>query len=147
MKNAFYISDLDGTLLSSQSVLSPYSRQAIERFNAHKVPFSLATGRSYGSMRHVMEDTLHIDLPVITFDGALISSFNSPRPIYLNELDSHVSGEVIRLTQKEGYNIFLDVLSGDRTEFLFEDYLNEESRFLIETWKQPQLFSHVRHVP
>jgi Cof subfamily protein (haloacid dehalogenase superfamily) len=147
MKNAFYISDLDGTLLSSKSVLSEYAREALERFDAHKVPFSLATGRSYASMRHVMEHTLHVDLPVITFDGALISSFNSPRPIYLNEIDSHISGELVRLTQKEGFNIFLDILEADRTEFLFEDTMNDEARFFVEAWKQPQAFSFVRHVP
>lgn len=147
MQKKSYITDLDGTLLNSQSMLSDYSVQAIEKFQKEGIPFSLATGRSYGSMRYVMRDFLPDNLPVITFDGGLISHFSSPDPIYFSKIDPSLVNELVRFTQQEGFNLFLDILEKGKTSFVFQDYLNEASHFFIDNFKSPQFFSNVKHVP
>lgn len=147
MKEKAYITDLDGTLLNSQSILSDYSIQAIEKFQKEGVHFSLATGRSYGSMRYAMQDLLPENLPVITFDGGLISYFSTPEPIYFSKIDPSLVNELVKFTQQEGFNLFLDILEKGKTSFVFQDYLNEASHFFVNHFKAPQLFSNVKHVP
>lgn len=147
MKYKSYITDLDGTLLNSKSILSDYTVKAIENFQKEGIHFSLATGRSYGSMRYVMKDLLPENLPVITFDGGLISHFSSPDPIYFSKIDPYLVNELVNFTQQEGFNLFLDILEKGKTSFVFQDYLNEASHFFIDNFKSPQFFSNVKHVP
>ena len=41
------ISDLDGTLLNENHLLSEYTKKVIEKLNEKGVPFFLATGRHF----------------------------------------------------------------------------------------------------
>ncbi len=63
-----YVSDLDGTFLRDDAVLSPFSRRTLsEMLNAHLL-FTVASARSASSIRRVLAG-LELNLPVIWHAG------------------------------------------------------------------------------
>ncbi|MCQ2010182.1 MAG: Cof-type HAD-IIB family hydrolase [Sporolactobacillus sp.] len=66
-----YVSDLDGTLLNSQSKLSEYSMSTINQLIESGMSFSYATARSLVSAS-VVTKRLRTPIPVIIYNGAFI---------------------------------------------------------------------------
>ena len=71
MKKTLFISDLDGTLLTSKETLSPFTIQAINHLTSQGMMFSYATARSYRSASKVT-DGLTVHLPIIVNNGVFI---------------------------------------------------------------------------
>lgn len=73
MKIKLFATDLDGTLLNNNEEISTKNTQAIkEAYNAGVI-VTLATGRMYSSALHYAH-ILNLDVPLITYNGALIKS-------------------------------------------------------------------------
>lgn len=68
---SLYLTDLDGTLLNKESVLSKTSLDIINTFIKNGGLFSYATARSYNSSSIVTKG-LNIELPVILYNGGFI---------------------------------------------------------------------------
>ena len=69
-----YVSDLDGTLLRDDAVLSSFSRGTLsEMLDAHLL-FTVASARSVTSIRKVLAG-LEFHLPVIEYNGSYITDF------------------------------------------------------------------------
>lgn len=73
LENELFISDLDGTLLSPQHQISPYTRSVLQRALKMGLKFSVASARSYHSIRQILSD-LPLNRPVIANNGAVIYS-------------------------------------------------------------------------
>jgi Cof subfamily protein (haloacid dehalogenase superfamily) len=73
--------DIDGTLLNSEDIVTPIVKDAIRRARSQGVAVALATGRRVGSTRRVVEE-LGINLPIITFNGALVWDTERERAIH-----------------------------------------------------------------
>lgn len=65
------ISDMDGTLLDSQSRISDQNLRAVSLLRAHQIGFTLATGRMDRMARAYVRE-LAIDQPIIACNGAVI---------------------------------------------------------------------------
>lgn len=65
--------DLDDTLLTPEGTISPRVRQAIRQVRELGCLVTLATGRMFRSARPFADD-LGLDLPLITYQGALIKT-------------------------------------------------------------------------
>lgn len=64
-----YVSDLDGTLLNSQSILSSYTVNTINRLIcSHKIMFTVATARTPATVTTIMKD-VNTTLPFIVISG------------------------------------------------------------------------------
>ena len=66
-----YVSDLDGTLLSSKRCVSEYSIQILNALMEKGVLFTYATARSLSSASIVTKG-LHIQTPIVAYNGAHI---------------------------------------------------------------------------
>ena len=51
-----FLTDLDGTLLNDQNVVSPATRKALEDFTAAGNVFAISTGRAMESVLHVVKE-------------------------------------------------------------------------------------------
>lgn len=97
-------SDLDGTLLNNQREISSRTKEAILRAREMGVVFTLATGRMYRSaLPFALE--LGIDVPLITYQGALVKTSMSKEVIYHRPLPVELAKEIISIGEKEKYNI------------------------------------------
>ena len=84
MKHLF-VSDMDGTLLGSDSRVSPVSADIISRLSRSGVPITVATARTPASVEVLLADTL-ISVPAIVMTGAALwdcASGRYLRPVLL----------------------------------------------------------------
>ena len=66
-----FISDLDDTLLDKSSVLSSYTKQALNDLISRGIDFTVATGRSTDAVEKMMSDIV-LNIPIVSFNGAAI---------------------------------------------------------------------------
>jgi Cof subfamily protein (haloacid dehalogenase superfamily) len=71
VEKTLYISDLDGTLLDSDSKIQKFSEDIINRLISQGMQFSIATARSWSSASQIVKG-LNLNLPVVTYNGAFI---------------------------------------------------------------------------
>ena len=71
MSKVFLITDLDGTLLPDNKVLSEGDIKAIKCFVSDGGRFSIATGRTIQASRRYI-NALDVNMPVILYNGSLI---------------------------------------------------------------------------
>lgn len=67
--STLYVSDLDGTLLNTNTKLSDETIEIINELVENGVKFTYATARSFSSASKVVQG-LHLLIPVITYNGA-----------------------------------------------------------------------------
>lgn len=66
-----YVTDLDGTLLRSDTSLSDYTVETLNRLTASGVMFTYATARSFASASPLVKK-LDLNCPAVTFNGVFI---------------------------------------------------------------------------
>ena len=71
MEKTLYVSDLDGTLLTPEQRLSPFTVRVLEYLLGQGVAFTYATARSGYSAAAVTQG-LESPLPVILYNGAFV---------------------------------------------------------------------------
>ncbi len=70
------VSDVDGTLLNNENVMTPLTSGIIKKLKSKGIQFTLATQRVYSSLEEIISE-LQIDIPVISLNGAYVSSIGS----------------------------------------------------------------------
>lgn len=83
------VSDLDGTLLNSQSKIGDKTHEKLKYFMENGGRFSVATGRTAGSMSLNLPDIL-TNAPSVFHSGAIIFDLNTKREIEHYTLDESV---------------------------------------------------------
>ena len=68
-----FATDLDGTLLNSKGEISPKNKAAFQEMVNNGVIPTISTGRMYSASKKFAEQ-LELDVPIITYNGALIKS-------------------------------------------------------------------------
>ena len=76
-----YASDLDGTLLTKEERVSPYSCEKLNRMIENGLLFTFATARSVSSARNAVRG-LDVTAPVILYNGGLVYDFNAKRDLH-----------------------------------------------------------------
>ncbi|MDW7652043.1 MAG: Cof-type HAD-IIB family hydrolase [Bacillota bacterium] len=96
--------DLDDTLLNEEFHISSENRAAIRRAAVSGVLVTLATGRMFRSAAvHARE--LQIDLPLITYHGALIRTASGDETIYHQPVPVELAKEVTDIAAQQGYHV------------------------------------------
>ncbi len=108
---ALFVSDLDGTLLQTDGTLSPFTHEALCAFHRDGVPFTVATGRAFSSARRALGGAT-LGLPLISSDGALISQFHSPEPLFLYAMDLPALQALNNELLGRGFTPMLDIWDG-----------------------------------
>jgi HAD superfamily hydrolase (TIGR01484 family) len=66
-----YVSDLDGTLLNPNAVLSEYTKNELNKLISCGINFTVATGRTTDAAKEIMND-IELNIPIITFNGVIV---------------------------------------------------------------------------
>lgn len=96
--------DLDDTLLDRNTAVSSRTRQAIQAAIDQGVTVTVATGRMYPSALPYARQ-LKLDVPIITYNGALITACLSEKRLYYRPLDYDVACQVLELFRERGWYI------------------------------------------
>jgi Cof subfamily protein (haloacid dehalogenase superfamily) len=79
--NTLYVSDLDGTLLNTNTEISEKSKEIINALVKRGVKFTYATARSFTSASKILQG-LQLSIPVITYNGAFFIEPADGKVIY-----------------------------------------------------------------
>lgn len=126
-----YISDLDGTLLTSDARLSPYAENSLSRMLAEGLPFTFATARTGESALKIMGG-LPLTLPCILMNGVLIYDPKQGGYIHEERFTPEAVEAVTSLLKEHGAGGFLYRLSGGTFMTYYERVDSPEKQQFIE---------------
>lgn len=112
--------DLDDTLLTSRLTISPRTRAVLKRLRKQGIKLTLATGRMFRSARPYAEE-LEMDVPLITYQGALVKSALSGEIFYEKPVPPADAAAVIERVKARGLhyqtyfcdNLYMERLSAE----------------------------------
>ncbi len=96
--------DLDDTLLRDDLTISEHTQEILRRVRESGVVVTISTGRMLPSARPYAEQ-LGFDVPIITYQGALVKSVFSGEVIYECPLNEDVARLVIQYGRKKGIHV------------------------------------------
>lgn len=99
MNKTLYVTDLDGTLLNTDTRISETSLQIINDLIASGMHFTFATARSLISARKVTKGLL-ANIPVIVYNGAFIMNKEDGEILYSRKFTEDECGDVVSLLIK-----------------------------------------------
>ena len=114
----FYVSDLDGTLLSSTATLSSYTRHTLNRLLAAGLPFTVATSRSVSSVGPIFRG-LELPLPVIELNGAYITDLATGEHLIVNDIEPAVAAAALQIAQDYGVAPLVSTYDGSADHMYF----------------------------
>ncbi len=123
MKYRLLALDLDGTLLNEEFSISPRNRAAIRSAVQHGIYVTLATGRMFRSTLPYAR-TLGIDLPLLTYHGALIKKSLGGEVLRHRSIPFELARELLERGEAQGFhvNLYLD-------DYLYVREENEHSAY------------------
>lgn len=89
-----FVSDLDGTLLNSDAMISGFTLNNLNGLIEKGVQFALATSRSMSSAKGII-DGLKLKLPSIMMNGVFVVDTNSNQPQKINYIQPTAAQKVI----------------------------------------------------
>lgn len=95
------VADLDGTLLNSEHVVSPFTEHVIREAIAHGVLFTVATGKTFPSTREITT-SFGIKIPVICGNGTQVF-LPDGTPVYENPIPLELALDAIHMTASRGF--------------------------------------------
>lgn len=128
MKHLF-VTDMDGTLLGRDSLVSPRSADIISSLSKRGVPVTVATARTPATVEELLADT-YINIPAIVMTGAALWDRATQRYTDVRYLDATAATSVMEACHRHGVNPFVYVL---RDESMLEVYHN--GRMNPREWK------------
>lgn len=141
--------DIDGTLLNSNSEVSPQTQAAVRQAVQAGIRVVLVTGRRY-RMALPLAQQLAIDTPVVTASGALIKHTADHRTLYIATLPRSTVLEMLNVVQSgghwpvvytdsnhEGFDFYCHSVETDHPELA--EYLGKNAAWARE---HPELFEN-----
>ncbi|CUH94373.1 hypothetical protein P22_0439 [Propionispora sp. 2/2-37] len=119
--------DLDDTLLDSKRRVSPRAKQAIRAAVAQGVMVTVATGRMHSSALPYAKQ-LELDVPIITYNGALIKASLSGEVLSNRPVPRQVMDEILALFREKGWYLQLHI-----DDVLYVKEYNDRVRLYEET--------------
>jgi len=109
MDKTLYISDLDGTLLTSDGKLSEYTASVLQKFKQNGGLFSAATARTWESILHnkFLDPVLPLAVPVVLMNGALVYDTQAQRYVKRETIPPGTVHEMLALAKAHGQTGFL----------------------------------------
>ena len=141
-----YVSDLDGTLLNSRSLVSPFTTAALNELIADGMMFSIATARTPATVVALME-AVRLQLPVVLMTGAL--TYDLRRHEYLSAafFRREVAQQVVDVLLQEGLLPMIYYLHGSLLHVAYRTPLSAaQKQFMSERMGSPyKRFVEVSH--
>jgi Cof subfamily protein (haloacid dehalogenase superfamily) len=120
-----FVTDLDGTLLRSNAVLSEYALATLTDLLEKGMLFTIASARSLPSIQAILRG-LPLTLPIIELNGALVSDFASGKHKSVHALDRTMSERVLGLLRERGLAPFVAIAMDGQTR-LYHGPLNNSA--------------------
>ncbi len=123
------LSDMDGTMLDSNSEISPMNQQAIIDFTSQGGLFGVATGRSPLNARPYLYDIV-INMPCIFYNGCALYDFTGEKFLELYKLPREKLIGYLRSCLTEFENVVIQVYSKEANHIISSEISIDEDTVL-----------------
>ncbi|MEL6131907.1 MAG: HAD hydrolase family protein [Bacteroidota bacterium] len=124
MKRNLYVTDLDGTLLRENAILSSFAADQLNALIDQGVSFTVATARSITSVREVLKG-LEVKLPIVCSNGAYISDMRTGEHRHVNGLAKPLDQQLLELVLNKGFIPFMGTYDGRQDHLYLGEIANE----------------------
>lgn len=98
------VSDIDGTLIDYDLTISSKLQKTVEKLRAKNILFTLATGRMFSSALPFAQK-LNIDIPIITYNGALIQDAAKKTQLFSQKITPSASQLLLQTCQANNWYV------------------------------------------
>ena len=144
----FIISDLDGTLLNKKAELSKFTISVIKSLNHNKIPFSIATARSWETTKEIAS-ILEIEYPIILMNGVFI--YDPKEKVMLKEelLSTQQYKIIYQCLLENKLNPFVYCFIKNQFKILYTQVTNKcEKNYISQRLeKGDQRFTKLKEIP
>ena len=139
-----YVSDLDGTLLGPDAVLSDTSRGALTELLEAGVHFTVASARAWDEIRLVLGD-LPLRLPVIAINGAYLTDYATGVHRVVNNMPAELARRVYQHILEHDLLPFVVGHDGTLDRLYWETLINPEMQWYhdILTLEKMKRLTHI----
>ena len=122
-----YISDLDGTLLNRDSVVSPHSIEKINTLLQKGMLFTVATARTPATVVPLLQQ-LNLNIPAILMNGAVLYDIQQRRYIRSNGFSDNSALRYISLLEKRELVPFVYRIAHNKLQVFHKPLANDMQR-------------------
>ncbi|MHC4926511.1 MAG: Cof-type HAD-IIB family hydrolase [Planctomycetota bacterium] len=142
-----YVSDLDGTLLADNAVLSDYSRGKLTELLEAGVHFTVASARAWDEIQLVLKD-LPLQLPVIAVNGAYLTDYATGEHQVINNMSAELAASVYQETLDHDLLPFVVGHDGTTDRLYWEKLINAEMQWYhdILTLEKIKRLTHIERL-
>lgn len=101
-----YISDLDGTLLNADALISVNSKTLLNDALNNAIKFTIATARTPATVVNILKD-INITLPIVTMNGSAIYDIKNNRYLYYLTIEQELVSKLQNIISTENLNAFV----------------------------------------
>ncbi|WP_108868987.1 HAD-IIB family hydrolase [Aquimarina aquimarini] len=104
--NSYFYSDLDGTLLDNNALLSTETYTGLKHLIQQGMLFGVASARNLITISEIFKG-IQLSLPVICLNGAYISDLATMKHLQINDIDTTSKHEILELLHKMNLGVFI----------------------------------------
>lgn len=109
------MSDVDGTLLSGTSQMSPFNVEKINYFVKNGGLFSLATGRCVDACRELLSDLgISLSAPAATVNGTVIYDYETEKVVASTGIDDYTKNIIVELSKIDNPLLGIEIHSREK---------------------------------
>lgn len=126
-----YISDLDGTLLNSQAVLTDFTINTINSLIDQGMNFAIATARTSATVLKMLSG-VNIKMPVILMNGVCIYDIAQGRYLKINVIPCESRKFIFSVLKEKGLSGFLYSIDNDKLSTFYENADSPNAKSFIK---------------
>ncbi len=142
MENILFLTDLDGTLLSTNKKIPQKSEEILNNLIEKGVKFTICSARTPATMEGILKN-LNLRLPVCTMNGAAIYDTKAEKYIHYHKMEETSVYGLISLCKKHRINPFVHMIKNNHLYVSFEDIDNEAAEDFHRERKNLRLKTYV----
>jgi Cof subfamily protein (haloacid dehalogenase superfamily) len=142
MNNIILLSDLDGTLLDSNSIATEKNKEAIKKFVELGGNFGIATGRGHQNALGFLDGVM-INTPSIVYNGSMLYDFEQSAPSLVKTLPSKDLIESILWVMDSYKEVMVQIYGADMS-YIVSSRESVDEEILI--YHQPATFINLDNI-
>lgn len=115
-----YVSDLDGTLLNSNKVVSNYSKNILNNLIKKGVLFTVATARTPGTINDLLSG-LNISIPAVLMNGVIIYDMKNKEYLDFKDINKEAIKQILNIVEINNKNIFLYTIEENKLNVYYKN--------------------------
>lgn len=129
--NTLYISDLDGTLLNENAVVSADTADGLNKLIDKGLQFSVATARTHATVEKMLKD-INISVPVILMNGVAIFDLNTKKYVAVQNISKNGKNTLFNAINEHLHSGFVYCIDNDELSTYYENTDSPNAKQFIE---------------